>query len=171
MKVEKILNEDILDLQACLYANKVLSDAGKSNSYDVFDIIRTAFVDGYKLCDNKPYYFDDVKLYDFKLPSGNLWSSPIKDEGNVVNFQWEKALLFDIPTENDFNELVDNTGFVHNNKSVRFEKGNFANIHELQNGFWIRGNDLSRPLYVDSDYKIKPCNINEIKSVVVVKKI
>lgn len=171
MKVEKILNDEILDFQADIYAFNVVSSGCTYKFHEVHDIITKAFIDGFKFADKKPYYFDDVNLYDFKLPSGKLWSSKVEEQGSVVNFTWEKALMFDIPTEDDFKELINNTGFIHGQKSTRFEKGNLSNIQSLPCGFWIKGNDFSQPLYVDSTFTIRHGNINDVRCIVVLKRV
>ena len=65
---------------------------------------------GYKQCveDYNIDLYEDVEFVDLGLPSGSLWSLRYrKDEkGNPLFLTYEEAAFMDIPTEEQFNELV-----------------------------------------------------------------
>ena len=66
--------------------------------------------DGYKECaeDYDIDLYEDVEFVDLGLPSGLLWSSKyrIDEEGTPLYLTYEEAAALDIPTEEQFFELV-----------------------------------------------------------------
>ena len=73
--------------------------------------------DGYKECaeDYDIDLYEDVEFVDLGLPSGLLWSSKyrIDEEGTPLYLTYEEAAALDIPTEEQFNELVENCNWSH----------------------------------------------------------
>ena len=66
--------------------------------------------DGYKECaeDYDIDLYEDVEFVDLGLPSGLLWSSKyrIDEEGTPLYLTYEEAAALDIPTEEQFSELL-----------------------------------------------------------------
>jgi hypothetical protein len=66
--------------------------------------------DGYKECaeDYDVDLYEDVDFIDLGLPSGLLWSSKYREdeEGNTIFLTYEEASDLDIPTEEQFDELI-----------------------------------------------------------------
>ena len=66
--------------------------------------------DGYKKCaeDYEIDLYEDVEFVDLGLPSGLLWSSKYRkdDEGAPLYLTYEEAAALDIPTEEQFSELI-----------------------------------------------------------------
>ena len=82
--------------------------------------IEQAFIDGYNsgyqegLFERKQtkVVIDDIEYVDLALPSGTKWSSEIfksKDKNGIPTdlFTYEEALKYNIPTVDQFNELID----------------------------------------------------------------
>lgn len=68
------------------------------------------FRDGYKECaeDYDIDLYEDVEFVDLGLPSGLLWSSKYRknEEGKPLYLTYEDAAILDIPTEEQFSELL-----------------------------------------------------------------
>jgi hypothetical protein len=66
--------------------------------------------DGYKECaeDYDIDLYEDVEFVDLGLPSGLLWSSKYRknEEGKPLYLTYEDAAILDIPTEEQFSELL-----------------------------------------------------------------
>ena len=66
--------------------------------------------DGYKKCseDYDIDLYEDVDFVDLGLPSGLLWSSKYRknEEGKPLYLTYEDAAILDIPTEEQFSELL-----------------------------------------------------------------
>ena len=73
--------------------------------------------DGYKKCaeDYEIDLYEDVEFVDLGLPSGLLWSSRYRmgEEDKPLYLTYEEASTMDIPTEEQFKELVDNCDWTH----------------------------------------------------------
>lgn len=73
--------------------------------------------DGYKQCseDYDIDLYEDVDFVDLGLPSGLLWSSKYRmgEEDKPLYLTYEEASTMDIPTEEQFKELVDNCDWTH----------------------------------------------------------
>ena len=70
--------------------------------------VQKAYIDGYNAAKADEPFIDEngIKWYDMDLPSGNLWSEPLKDkEGNFVELVYNEAAKYDIPTKEDKIEL------------------------------------------------------------------
>ena len=67
--------------------------------------------DGYKECaeDYDIDLYEDVDFVDLGLPSGLLWSSKYRkdEEGTPLYLTYEDAAALDIPTEEQFSELIE----------------------------------------------------------------
>lgn len=73
--------------------------------------VSQAYIDGYN--DAKAEFSHEpvidengIKWYDMDLPSGNLWSEPLRDkEGSLLYIVYNQAKELDIPTFEDVKEL------------------------------------------------------------------
>lgn len=73
--------------------------------------VKQAYIDGYNAAkakyNHEPIVDENgIKWYDMDLPSGNLWSEPLKDEeGNYIESVYNRVNQLDLPTDDDFKEL------------------------------------------------------------------
>ena len=71
---------------------------------------KDGYNNGYKECadDHDIDLYVDVDFVDLNLPSGLLWSSKyrIDEEGTPLYLTYEEAAALDIPTEEQFSELI-----------------------------------------------------------------
>lgn len=73
--------------------------------------VKQAYIDGYN--DAKAEFSHEpvidengIKWYDLDLPSGNLWSEPLRNtDGTIQSIVYNHAKLLNIPTEEDVIEL------------------------------------------------------------------
>lgn len=157
---------------------------GKANQA-ITKAIADAYVEGYKagykdreeeipmdLRDNKTEYVD------LGLPSGTLWASDYeKSDGKYVYLPYEKANRMNLPTEKQWQELIDNCkmkfdGYDRRNDSfnsvvfiaangnsitftnIAYVKAEIVNCDEIL--FWLQNNGG------DSENNAVSININEI---------
>ena len=101
----KIMNE--LQEKAENYASEKMNEL-------MAKVIAKAYADGYndgyKKCseDYDIDLYEDVDFVDLGLPSGLLWSSKYRknEEGKPLYLTYEDAAILDIPTEEQFSELL-----------------------------------------------------------------
>ena len=78
---------------------------------------KDGYNNGYKECadDHDIDLYEDVDFVDLDLPSGLLWSSRYRmgEENKPLYLTYEEASTMDIPTEEQFNELVENCNWSH----------------------------------------------------------
>ena len=78
---------------------------------------KDGYNNGYKECadDYDIDLYEDVDFVDLDLPSGLLWSSRYRmgEENKPLYLTYEEASTMDIPTEEQFNELVENCNWSH----------------------------------------------------------
>ncbi len=78
---------------------------------------KDGYNNGYKECadDHDIDLYVDVDFVDLNLPSGLLWSSKYRmgEEYKPLYLTYEEASAMDIPTEEQFNELVENCNWSH----------------------------------------------------------
>ena len=78
---------------------------------------KDGYNNGYKECadDHDIDLYVDVDFVDLNLPSGLLWSSKYRmgEENKPLYLTYEEASTMDIPTEEQFKELVDNCDWTH----------------------------------------------------------
>ena len=78
---------------------------------------KDGYNNGYKECadDHDIDLYVDVDFVDLDLPSGLLWSSRYRmgEEDKPLYLTYEEASTMDIPTEEQFKELVDNCDWTH----------------------------------------------------------
>lgn len=72
--------------------------------------VKQAYIAGYKECEEnyKKITVDENGLtwYDLDLPSGNLWSEPLKDEdGELIQCNYNSVKHLNLPTIGDLKEL------------------------------------------------------------------
>lgn len=74
------------------------------------DKVQKAYIEGYnaaKADKHEPIDIDGVKYYDMDLPSGTLWSEPIrKKDGSLLRLPYNEAKQYELPTEKDWDELL-----------------------------------------------------------------
>ena len=94
--------------------------AGKLNelmSKAIAQAYADGFNDGYKKCaeDYEIDLYDDMGFVDLGLPSGVLWSSKYREDGerNPLFLTYEEASMLDIPTEEQIGELIRNCSWDH----------------------------------------------------------
>jgi hypothetical protein len=115
--------------------------------------------DGYKQCseDYDIDLYEDVDFVDLGLPSGLLWSSKYRkdDEGAPLYLTYEEAAALDIPTEEQFFELVNCCKWEHIMGDV--DRGGYSykqpvgKYCEGDNGEYIRFHDKGMK-YIGSGY-------------------
>lgn len=101
----------------------------------VINSIQQAYIDGYnaakKKYDRIPVEEDGIKYFDFGLPSGTLWSMCIASD-----ITYEEAQDWNIPTEEDLNELKAYTHIAGN--LIMARNGDFFKIDE-DSRYWLKG--------------------------------
>lgn len=85
------------------------------NNFESFkDLLKKAYIRGYEqgeLDSVSIYNIDDVQYVDLGLPSGTLWAEPqtLKRQAYCYyKFSYKEANLLNIPTEEQYSELVEN---------------------------------------------------------------
>lgn len=113
-----------LEQEAAVYAIKTVNST------------QQAYIDGYNAAkmkyDRTPVEEDGIKYFDFGLPSGTLWSMCIASD-----ITYEEALDWNIPTEEDLNELK---AYTHSaGHLIMARNGEFFKIDEYSR-YWLKGN-------------------------------
>lgn len=136
--------------------------------------VQKAYIDGYNAAKaNEPFIDENgIKWYDMDLPSGNLWSEPLKDkEENFVEVVYNVAAQYDIPTEEDRLELCNLTQRTNCDGGYQYKSINGKIYHLPINGnfsryFWLKsdcGNLKTQALTFNSNlgvaYKFKGENL------------
>ena len=84
------------------------------NNYEsIKDLIKKTYICGYEQgkLDSLIYIIDDVQYVDLGLPSGTLWAGPLTKKKSYYSyefFSYQDACLLNIPTEEQYQELVEN---------------------------------------------------------------
>lgn len=86
--------------------------------------VKQAYIDGYNAgkaeCSPLPKNIteDEVEYIDLSLPSGTLWSKPLRDEDgrNCFYSPFNKVKDLDLPTQADYAELIKYTKYGLNNE-------------------------------------------------------
>ena len=127
--------------------------------------------DGYKECaeDYDIDLYEDVEFVDLGLPSGLLWSSKyrIDEEGTPLYLTYEEAAALDIPTEEQFSELIKCCEWKHlmgyvnrGGYDYRQPVGKFCNYVPHGIRFWIRDDEdrsEKKSVYIEDQLSdIKP---------------
>lgn len=135
--------------------------------------IEQAYLDGYN--DGLKHYenerlesiVDGVEYKDLKLPSGTKWASCyLKDKDLIGKFPYEEAAKFNLPTKEDYEELLNNCAkdyyLTKGNRGIKFTGKNgewiiipYVNIEEISNfdivdyfAFWLKNEgDESLKIY------------------------
>lgn len=85
----------------------------ENNFESIKDLLKKAYLSGYEQgkIDSLTYNIDDVQYVDLGLPSGTLWAGPLtkkKSYDSYKLFSYQDACLLNIPTEEQYKELVEN---------------------------------------------------------------
>ena len=142
--------------------------AGKANeaiTNAIAQAYQDGYQDGYKDCkDEIPVDLRDGKtqFIDLGLPSGTLWSGDYKKEGEEIVFlPYQKASLFQIPTEEQWEELLKFCKFEYyghgsnmgeyccigpNGNHITFMSQGYLegerHWDRIVNTFWLKGDDV-----------------------------
>ena len=106
--------------------------------------VQKAYIDGYNAAKaNEPFIDENgIKWYDMDLPSGNLWSEPLKDEeGNLLEVVYNEAAKYDIPTKEDKIEFVKMTQQSYEGsqyKSINGKIYHLPNDGDYKRNFWLK---------------------------------
>ena len=155
------------------------------------------FADGYQEGQNmkEPFIDDGIEYVDLGLPSGTKWSKTYikNDKSEIKRYTYEEAAMVNIPTYEQFQELVNCCSFkstqvgVHDfSISILGKNGNIIYLRTINNpnyfndktdklSFWIKS--LSNPshgnnrLYFDNrqQYKTGLCFMGEKLPILLVK--
>ena len=111
--------------------------------------VQKAYIDGYNAAkaeyNHEPIIDENgIKWYDMDLPSGNLWSEPLKDEEeNWLELTFNEAAKYDLPTEEDRTEFYKMTKSTNCNGGYQYKSIN-AKTYQLPNDgnkhryFWLK---------------------------------
>ena len=85
----------------------------EKNFESMKDLLKKAYISGYEQgeLDSLVYNIDDVQYVDLGLPSGTLWAEPLTIKRYLYSYKmlsYKEASLLNIPTEEQYNELVEN---------------------------------------------------------------
>ncbi len=85
----------------------------ETNFESIKDLLKEAYISGYEQgkIDSLIYNIDDIQYWDLGLPSGTLWAGPLTIKRSFNSYKmlsYTDACLLNIPTEEQYKELVDN---------------------------------------------------------------
>ena len=85
----------------------------ENNFESIKDLLEKAYLSGYEQgkIDSLTYNIDDVQYLDLGLPSGTLWAGPLPIKKSYDSYKllsYTDACLLNIPTEEQYKELVEN---------------------------------------------------------------
>lgn len=111
--------------------------------------VKQAYIAGYKECEENYKKItvdeDGFTWYDLDLPSGNLWSEPLKDEdGKIIKLNYGETANLDLPTAEDVKEMQSKTARL--NKSNKKDTVYFKSVSSVEYpmkkncNYWVRDN-------------------------------
>ncbi len=126
------------------------------------DKVQKAYIEGYNAAkaeyNHEPIIDENgIKWHDMELPSGNLWSEPLTDkQNNLLEFTYNEAKEYDLPTPEDLAELKANTknGKKYDHYSYLSINGNRL-MYYCGSIYWCKKEPIKNYGYVI-------CNGNEI---------
>mgnify|MGYP003307500916 CR=1 FL=1 len=126
--------------------NKAMAYAEKKSSEMIINAIKEAYIDGYNVgykdrdSQLPPNYEDDgVEYVDLGLPSGTLWSSDsLRENGEIVYLPYDKAVRYNLPTKEQWEELDEYCRFERTNENLYLFRviGPSGNYIEFNEDYW-----------------------------------
>lgn len=119
--------------------------------------IEEAYIAGYeagkKVGGFKPVIQEDnIEWVDMSLPSGTLWSEPLQKDLDCIEAVFNEVKDLDLPTEEDFRELLKETKHVGWGISPRLISRNGVRYH-LDGNLWMKGEsdkDMKAPAFAST---------------------
>lgn len=133
----------------------------ENNFESIKDLLKKAYLSGYEQgkIDSLTYNIDDVQYLDLGLPSGTLWAGPLTIKKSFYSYKllsYTDACLLNIPTEEQYKELVENCQLLYeekggnavfivgkNGKRLQVYTENYVSIHDIPgkivNGVGFKG--------------------------------
>lgn len=139
------------------------------------DKVQKAYIDGYNAAkaeyNHEPIDIDGVKYFDMSLPSGTLWSEPIREGNVLLRLPYNKAKQYELPTQEDWEELMQYTKHEVRGGKYKFLSVDGITLNSMKdNGCWLKSDVVNNEaLTIRRGNIISNCFIGETVAIVLVK--